>query len=74
MPRPTVGDYYKYMTSSDVRRKLGISEYQLNTRLAQNVFPAPTKVDQRGVRYFDEAWLQAAQDALEKWKEKRGEI
>ena len=72
MPRPKVGDYYRFMTSTDVCRKLGITEYQLNTRLAQGVFPAPTRVDQQGVRYFDEDWLRAAQDALEKWKGKRG--
>ena len=72
MPRPRVGDYYRFMTSGDVCRKLGISEYQLNTRLAQNVFPPPTRVDQQGVRYFDDAWLKAAQKALEEWKKRRG--
>jgi len=72
MPRPRVGDYYRFMTSTDVCRKLGITEYQLNSRLAQGVFPAPTKVDQPGVKYFDEDWLHAARDALEKGKEKRG--
>jgi DNA-binding transcriptional MerR regulator len=72
MPRPRVGDYYRFMTSSDVCRKLGITDYQLRTRLAQGVFLAPTRVDQQGVRYFDEDWLRAARKALEKWKEKRG--
>lgn len=71
MPRPRVGDYFRFMTSTDVCRKLGITEYQLRTRLAQGVFLAPTRVDQQGVRYFDEDWLRAAQDALERWKEKR---
>lgn len=72
MPRPRVGDYYKYMTSTDVCRKLGITEYQLNARLSQNVFLPPTTVDAQGVRYFDEDWLRAAEEALTKWKEKRG--
>lgn len=60
------------MTSTDVCRKLGITEYQLNARLAQDVFPPPTRVDQQGVRYFDEDWLRKARDALESWKKKRG--
>ena len=72
MPRPRVGDYYRFMTSSDVCKKLGITEYQLNARLAQDVFSPPTTVDQQGVRYFDEAWLRAARKALETWKKKRG--
>ncbi len=72
MPRPRVGDYYRFMTSTDMCRKLGISEYQLNTRLTQGVFPPPTMVDQQGVRYFDEDWLLAAQEILETWKKKRG--
>ena len=73
MPRPRVGDYYRFMTSTDVCRKLGITEYQLNTRLTQGVFPAPIRVDQQGVRYFDEDWLLATQEILKQWKEKRGE-
>jgi DNA-binding transcriptional MerR regulator len=60
------------MTSTDVRRKLGITEYQLNARLAQDVFPPPTRVDQQGVRYFDDDWLRAAQEIMEQWKGKRG--
>ena len=72
MPRPRVGDYYKYMTSTDVCRKLGITEYQLRTRLAQGVFPAPTMVDKQGVRYFDEDWLRKAREIVETWRKERG--
>jgi len=71
MPRPRVGDYYRFMTSTDVRRKLGISEYQLNSRLAQGVFPAPTMVDSQGVRYFNEDWLRATREIMDTWKKKR---
>lgn len=72
MPRPRVGDYYKYMTSTDVCRNLGITEYQLRTRLAQGVFPAPSMVDEQGVRYFDEDWLRKAREIVETWRKKRG--
>lgn len=73
MPRPRVGDYFRYMTTTDVCKKLEITEHQLRARLAQGVFPPPTMVDgHQGVKYFDEDWLWAARGALEKWKEKRG--
>ena len=71
MPRPKVGDYYQYMTTTDVCNELGITEYQLNTRLEQNVFLPPIMVDRHGVRYFDAAWLSAARETLEGWKGKR---
>ncbi|GAI60648.1 unnamed protein product [marine sediment metagenome] len=61
------------MTTTDVCKKLGISEYQLRTRLAQSLFPPPTKVDgPQGVKYFDEAWLRAARKIMDTWKKKRG--
>ncbi|NVM21753.1 MAG: hypothetical protein HWN68_08235 [Desulfobacterales bacterium] len=73
MPRPRLADQHEYMTTTDVCKKLGISTYQLRTRLAQGIFSPPTMVDgYQGVRYFDEDWLRAAQESLEKWKEKRG--
>ena len=61
------------MTTTDVCKKLGISMHQMRTRLAQGIFPKPSKVERGAARLFDEEWLRAAQDALEKWKEKRGE-
>lgn len=70
MPRPRIGDYYQYMTTTDVCNELGITEYQLNTRLEQNVFPPPTMVDRYGVRYFDAAWLSAARETHKNWKER----
>jgi len=73
MPRPRLADQNEYMTSTDVCKKLEITEHQLRTRLAQGVFPVPTMVDgYQGVRYFDEEWLRQAQEVLEKWGKKRG--
>jgi len=43
----------------------------MRTRLTQGVFPAPSMVDDQGVRYFDEDWLHAARDIMESWKKKR---
>jgi DNA-binding transcriptional MerR regulator len=71
MPRPTLSDHYRYMTTTDVCKKLRITEHRLRTRLAQGVFPPPTMVDGQ-VRYFDDDWLRAAREIMEQWKEKRG--
>lgn len=73
MPRPRLSDHYRFMSTTDVCKKLGITEHQLRTRLAQGVFPVPTMVDgYQGVRYFDEDWLRAAQKIMDTWKKKRG--
>lgn len=60
------------MTSTDVCRKLGISEHQLRTRLDQSILPKPTKFERGGPRLFDEGWLWAARRIVKTWKEKRG--
>ncbi|NVM24132.1 MAG: MerR family transcriptional regulator [Desulfobacterales bacterium] len=73
MPRPRLADQHEYMTSTDVCKKLGITEHQLRVRLTQGIFPPPTMVDgYQGVRYFDEDWLRKVREIMSSWEKKRG--
>ena len=65
MGKPKIAERYKYFTSTEVSKKLGISRDQLRVRLRGGVFPAPTMVNEHGVRFFDENWLRIAQATQE---------
>ncbi|MBA7565953.1 hypothetical protein ES708_07640 [subsurface metagenome] len=71
MPRPRLADQHEYMTTTDVCKKLGISMHQLRTRLAQGIFPEPSKIERGAARLFDEGWLRAARKIVKAWKKKR---
>lgn len=67
MPTPKVELAIKYLTATQVRKRLGLSRYQLDLRIERGVFPVPTYIDNTGkqyVRYFDEAWVKEAQTIL----------
>ena len=61
MAKPRVADRYRYMTTTDICKRLDMSYEKLMRRLRDGVFPAPTMVNEYGVRYFDENWLRIAQ-------------
>jgi len=54
----------KYLTSSQVRGRLGLSRFQFDIRLKRGIFPKPTFTDVTGVRYFDEHWIKVARSIL----------
>ena len=54
----------KYLTSSQVRGRLGLSRFQFDIRLKRGIFPKPTFTDVTGVRYFDEDWIKVARSIL----------
>jgi len=67
MPTPKVELAIKYLTATQVRKRLGLSRYQLDLRIERGVFPKPTYIDNTGkqyVRYFDEDWVKQAQAIL----------
>jgi len=64
MPTPRLELIAKYMTAPEVRKKLGLSRYQLDIRIKRGILPQPTLgID--GVRYFDEHWVRMSRAILE---------
>jgi AraC-like DNA-binding protein len=65
MAGPRIAELYKYMTLPQVARRLGMHPAKLRRRLKDGVFPAPTFVNEYGLKFFDEDWLRHAQAILE---------
>jgi len=66
MPTPRLELIAKYMTAPEVRKKLGLSRYQLDIRIKRGILPQPTLgID--GVRYFDEHWVRMSRAILESY-------
>jgi predicted DNA-binding transcriptional regulator AlpA len=65
MPKPRIEYIYKYLTSPQVCRKLGIGRSQLDERIKRGIFPQPTLIAPSGVRYFDEKWVALVLDIIE---------
>jgi len=68
MPTPKLELAAKYLTTTKVCKRLGLSFFQLNLRIERGIFPRPTYIDNAGiqsVRYFDESWVKIAQAILD---------
>jgi len=65
MPTPKLELAHKYLTAPPVRKRLGLSRFQLDVRIDRGIFPKPTFVDTSGVRYFDEQWIRTAKAILD---------
>ena len=64
MAGPRISERYKYMTLPQAANRLGIHPAKLRRRLKDSVFPAPTYVNEYGLKFFDENWLGEAQAIL----------
>jgi hypothetical protein len=64
MAGPRISERYKYMTLPRAAERLGIHPAKLRRRLKDGIFPAPTYVNEYGLRFFDEEWLRKAQAIL----------
>ena len=64
MAGPRIAERYKYMTVPHAAQRLRIHPAKLRRRLKDGIFPAPTYVNEHGLRFFDEAWLAQAQEIL----------
>lgn len=64
MAGPRISERYKYMTLPEVARRLSIHPAKLRRRLRDGIFPAPTYVNEYGLKFFDEDWLNQARDIL----------
>ena len=65
MPNRKLELTLKYLTASQVRKRLGLSRFQFDIRLKRGIFLRPTFTDVTGVRYFDESWVRVAQSILD---------
>lgn len=61
MARPRVD---RRMTTTIVARELGMGKGQLISWVAHDALPLPSFVDQNGVRYFDQDWLEKAREIV----------
>ena len=64
MAGPRISELYKYMTLPQVAQRLGIHPAKLRRRLRDGIFPAPTFVNEYGLRFFDEEWIRKAKIIL----------
>ena len=64
MAGPRVSERYKYMTVPQAANRLGMHAAKLRRRLRHGIFPAPTFVNEYGLKFFDEEWLDQAQAIL----------
>ena len=64
MAGPRISERYKYMTLPQVAERLGIHPAKLRRRLRDGILPAPTYINEYGLKFFDEAWLGKAQAVL----------
>lgn len=64
MAGPKIAERYKYMTLPQAAKRLGLHPAKLRRRLKAGVFPAPTFVNEYGLKFFDEEWINEAQAIL----------
>ena len=64
MAVPRISERYKYMTLPQAANRLGIHPARLRRRLKGGIFPAPSYVNEYGLKFFDETWLREAQAIL----------
>ncbi|RLC62775.1 MAG: hypothetical protein DRI01_06330 [Chloroflexi bacterium] len=65
MAGPRISELYKYMTLPQAASRLGIHPAKLRRRLRDGIFPAPTFINEHGLKFFDEEWLRKAKVILE---------
>lgn len=63
MPRPRVTSQ---LTTTQAAKHLGMSQSQLISWVERGALPPPSFIDNNGVRYFDQEWLNRASEVLER--------
>lgn len=63
MPRPRVTGQ---MTTTQAAKHFGMSQGQLISWVERGALPPPSFIDNNGVRYFDQEWLNRATEILER--------
>jgi hypothetical protein len=73
MAGPRISELYKYLTIPQAARRMGIHPAKLRRRLRDGIFPQPTFINEYGLKFFDEEWLQKAKAILTNSFEARSE-
>jgi len=63
MPRPRLTNQ---MTTTQVAAHLRMSKGQVISWVERGALPQPSFIDNNGVRYFDQEWLNRAREILER--------
>ncbi len=63
MPRPRLTGL---MTTGKVARELRVSTDTVVRWVKCEMLPPPTRIDNNGVRYFDQKWLEKAREVFSK--------
>ena len=64
MAGPRIAERYKYMTFPQAAERLGIHPTKLRRWLKDGIFPVPTYVNEYGLKFFDEDWINKARTIL----------
>ncbi len=72
MPRAKIADTKEFYTTRTAAERLNVSPYLIKSRIQAGIFPQATRVTDGGVILVDEAWIQAAQEALAQTSVQRG--
>ena len=64
MAGPRISERYKYMTLPQAAKRLGLHPAKLRRRIRADVLPSPTFVNEYGLNFFDEDWINKAQAIL----------
>ncbi len=72
MPRAKIADTKEFYTTRTAAERLDVSPYLIKSRIQAGIFPKATRVTEGGVILVDEAWIQAAQQALSQTTVQRG--
>ncbi len=65
MPRAKLAETRGFVTTGAAAERLGVSPYVVKARIADGVLPPATRLTESGVALFDEAWLAAAEAAMD---------
>ena len=63
MPRPKVTNH---LTTTQVANQVGMGQSRLLSWIEHGVLPPPSFIDNNGVRYFDQEWLDRAREIIER--------
>lgn len=64
MAGPRISERYKYMTLPQAAKRLGLHPAKLRRRIKANILPSPTFVNEYGLKFFNEDWINKAQIIL----------
>jgi len=65
MAGPRIDELYKYRSLPQAAKRLGLHPAKLRRRLKAGVLPPPTHMNEYGLKFFDDDWIEKARVILE---------